>query len=176
MKRTVVLLSALLLAGCVTPPQTVEELRVGVKSGAAMTKIEQKEIKRPFAATFHAIKRHANKCLNVAVTGSTPGRYGPVVESVRYRSHSKMTSHETGEMILQMDKKATGKMPPGGYYVMLTDIERTAKNITKVTVYGASFGYGKVFDSIFAWARGRSKKCPKFPMSGLGQSFTYHNK
>lgn len=176
MKKMVMLSFVVLFAGCVTPPQTVEDLRAGVKSGAAMTQTEQEEVKRPFAATFHAIKRHADKCLNVTITGSTPGRYGPMVESVRYRSHSKMTSHKTGEMVIQMDKKATGKMPPGGYYVMLADIERIAKNKTNVTIYGASVGYDNVFESVFAWARGQRQKCPRFPMGGLGQSFTYHNK
>ncbi len=176
MKKIAILVPVVLFAGCVTPPQTIEELRAGVQSGAAMTKIEQEEVKRSFTTTFNDIKTNADRCLNVTVIGSTPGRYGPMVESVRYRSNSQMTSDKTGETVIQLDKKATGKMPEGGYYVMLADVEGTSPNKTKVTIYGSSVGYDNVFGSIFSWARGKKKDCPKFPMGGLGQSFKYHNK
>lgn len=175
MKRIPVLIFGLLIAGCVTPPQTTEEVRVGVKKGAAMTKTEQLAVNRPFAATFRDLKTHADKCLNVTVSGSTPGRYGPIMESIRFRSSSKTTNDKTGETVVQMDKRATGKMPEGGYYVMLADIEGVAANKTMVTIYGHSVGYGNVFESIFAWAQGKKQACPKFPMGGAGWSFTYHN-
>ncbi len=176
MKRMVILILAGLVTGCVTPPQTVEELREGVRRGAAFTKMEQEEVNRPLTETFEAVKKNADKCLNVTVTGSTPSNYGPVTESIRYRSHSKMTSKKTAEMVLQQDARATGKMPEGGYFVMLTDIERASSNKTNVTIYGASVGYDNVFKSILAWARGEKQECPKFPMGGLGKSFKYHGK
>ncbi|MGH7380870.1 MAG: hypothetical protein ACREKR_01380 [Candidatus Methylomirabilales bacterium] len=176
MKRISILIFVVLIAGCVTPPQTPEEVRVGVKKGAAMTKTEQTTVNRPFAATFRDIKTHADKCLNVTVTGSTPGRYGPMVESLRYRSSSKTTNERTGETVVQMDSRATGKMPEGGYYLMLADIEGVSANKTMVTIYGHSVGYGSVFEAILAWAQGKKQACPKFPMGGLGKSFTYHTK
>ena len=37
MRKIVVLVFGILLAGCVTPPQTPGEVRVGVKGGAMMT-------------------------------------------------------------------------------------------------------------------------------------------
>jgi hypothetical protein len=176
MKRIAVLIFAVLIAGCVTPPQTTEEVRVGVKKGAAMTKTEQTTVNRPFAATFRDVKTHADKCLNVTVTGSTPGRYGPIAESIRYRSSSKTINERTAETVVQMDKKATGKMPEGGYYLMLADIESVSANQTMVTIYGHSIGYDSVFEAIVAWAQGKKHPCPKFPMGGLGKSFTYHTK
>ncbi len=167
MKRIVILVVAGLVTGCVTPPKTVGELRDGVRRGAAYTKMEQEEVDRPFAVTFEAVKKNADKCMNVTLTSSTWGQYGPVMESVRYRSHSKMTSKETAEMVLQQ----------GRYFIMLTDIEDASSiNKTRVSIYGASVGYDNVFKSIFAWARGEKQECPKFPMRGLGRSFKYHGK
>ena len=165
MKRIVILVVAGFVTGCgVTPPRTAEELREGVRRGAAFTKMEQEEVNRPFAETFEAIKKNADKCMNVTVIGSTWGKYGPVMESVRYRSYSKMTSEQTAETVLQQS----------GSFVMLTDIEPTSSlNKTRVSMYGASVGYDNVFKSIFAWARGEKQKCPKFPMGGLGRSFKY---
>jgi len=174
MKRIVILIMAGLVTGCVTPPQTVEELREGVRGGAAFTKMEQQGFNRSFAETFEAVKKNADKCLNVTVTGSTPGNYGPIIESVRYRSHSKMTGKKTAEMVLQQDARATGKMPEGGYFVMLTDIEGASSNKTNIKIYGSSVGYDNVFKSIFAWAQGQKQDCPKFPLGGSGKSFTYH--
>jgi hypothetical protein len=174
MKRLVILIAAALVTGCVTPPQTVQELREGVRNGAVLTKMEQGEVKRPFVETFKSVWANATKCLNVTITSTTPGNYGPVVESIRYRSNSKLTGKKTAEMVLQQDAQATGKMPEGGYYVMLADIEGVSPNKTNVTIYGSSIGYDNVYQSIFAWARGESKSCPKFPMGGAGKSFTYH--
>jgi hypothetical protein len=169
-----ILIIAGIVTGCVTPPQTVDELRDGVKGGAALTKIEQAEINRPFAKTFAAIKNNADKCLNVTFTGTTPNTYGPVRESIRYRSSSKMTGKTTAQMVLQQDKKATGKMPEGGYFVMLTDIEGTSDK-TNVTIYGSSIGYDNVFKSVFAWAKGEKQPCPKFPTGAWGKSAKYHS-
>jgi len=175
MKRILILILAGLVTGCVTPPQTVDELREGVKKGAAFTKMEKQEVMQSFNKTFEAIKINADKCLNVTVTGSTPGTYGPVVSSIRYRSHSTKTGKNTAEMVLQQDARATGKMPEGGYFVMLTDMESTASNHTRLTIYGGSTGYDNVYTSILAWAQGQKIGCPKFPMGGFGYSYTYHD-
>jgi len=174
MNRLLILIAAALVTGCVTPPQTVQDFREGVRNGAAVTQMQQGEVKRPFVETFKAVWENATKCLNVTVTDTTPGSYGSVTESVRYRSNTKLTGKKTAEMVLQQDAQATGKMPEGGYYVMLADIEGVSPNKTNVTIYGSSVGYDNVYQSILAWARGETNKCPKFPMGGAGKSFTYH--
>jgi hypothetical protein len=175
MKKIMILIMAGLVTGCVTPPQTVDELREGVKGGAAFTKMEKKEVNRSFAKAFDAVKKNADKCLNVTVTSSTPDRYGPVVSHIRYRSNSKKTGSKTAEMVLQQDARATGKMPEGGYFVMLTDIVGDGSNKTQITIYGGSVGYDNVYQSIWAWAQGQKMGCPKFPMGGFGYSYTYHD-
>jgi len=174
MKRIVILIVAGLMTGCVTPPQTVDELRQGVKKGAALTKMEQHAIDRGFGNSFALVKKNADKCLNVTITSSTPGTYGPIVQSIRFRSHSTKTGPKTAQMVLQQDARATGKMPDGGYFVMLTDIESVSPGKSVLTIYGSSIGYDNVYKSIVDWAQGKAVACPKFPMGGAGYSFTYN--
>ncbi len=176
MKYIAVVAIAGALMGCVTPPQTTEEVREGVRQGAAMAKVENAKVNRAFSAVFRDIQANADRCLNVTVTGSTPGRYGPHVESSRYRASSKMTGRRTGETVLQLDDRATGKMPVGGYFVMVVDTEGLSASQTRLTMYGPSLGYDNVYESFHAWGKGNKHGCPKFPMGGLGQSFTYHSK
>jgi len=76
---------------------------------------------------------------------------------------------------MQLDKKSQGPMPPGGYYVLLADIEAISSYKTRLTIYGVLNGYDNVQKSIVAWAQGANDECPRFPMGALDQTFTYHN-
>jgi hypothetical protein len=176
MKKSIIIASLALMVGCVTPPQTTDELRAGVQRGAALSKMEQIVVNRSFNATFNSIKKNADRCFNVTVTSSTPSKYGAVYSTIRWRSSSKTTGKGKAETVIQQDAQATGMMPPGGYYVMLVDTGALSAKKTKVSIYGSSVGYGKVYESIFAWARGKKHKCPKKPFGGLGSRFEYHNK
>ena len=52
MIKAIATIIAIFFGGCVTPPQTSDEVRQGVKSGAAFTKIERQEINRSFKSVF----------------------------------------------------------------------------------------------------------------------------
>jgi hypothetical protein len=65
-------------------------------------------------------------------------------------------------MVLQMDKEATGKMPEGGYFTLLTDIESTQ---TRVIIQGPSMPYDDVFDAIFSWTKGKERICHSLPQA-----------
>jgi len=155
-------IAILLLAGCVTPPQTVREFREGFQQGGTFTKIEKKNIQRPFSDVFQNVKTNADKCFNIGVSGSTPGSAVPHKEYTRYRSHSTKTGKAFAETVLQMEKNASGKMPEGGYYAMLTDMEGLTGTSTRVTVYAPSIGYDEVFQAIFEWANGKDRACPNW--------------
>src|SRR5258708_16498931 len=157
MRKVVILVIGTLLAGCVTPPQTPSELREGVKRGAMMTKTERQEVNRSFKTVFTDVKTNTDKCLNVTVIGSTPGTYGPVVESIPYHARSRMVGDKAGETVLQHSKRATGQMPEGGYFVMVMDIEETGPNKTAITIYGPSIGFQNIYDAVLAWAKGETK-------------------
>jgi hypothetical protein len=166
----------LLLIGCVTPPQTPDELRNGVRAGAVMTQMKTTDVDRPLSAAFKNVKAHADKCLNVTIIGSTPGTYGPVVESTTFRSSSRMIGKDRGETLLQLDSRATGRMPAGGYYVMVADTEALQGRKTRVTIYGASVGYDDVFEAIAAWAAGTPHDCPAIAGPRVGRTYRYHNR
>lgn len=176
MRKIVGFVFGTLLAGCVTPPQTPGEVRDGVMRGAMMTKTERQEVNRSFKSVFTDIKSNTDKCLNVTVIGSTPGTYGPVVESVPYHARSRMVGDKGGETVLQHSKRATGRMPEGGYFVMVMDTEGIDANRTSVKIYGPSIGFQNIYDAVLAWAKGEKKACPKFPYDGGGNSFEYHSK
>ena len=161
MRKVVILVIGTLLAGCVTPPQTPSELREGVKRGAMMSKTERQEVNRSFKTVFTDVKTNTDKCLNVTVIGSTPGTYGPVVESIPYHARSRMVGDKAGETVLQHSKRATGQMPEGGYFVMVMDIEETGPNKTAITIYGPSIGFQNIYDAVLAWAKGETRACPK---------------
>jgi hypothetical protein len=175
-RRWILLGAMLVLGGCVTPPQTPDELRAGVKAGAAMSKSEKLEVNRPFKSVFAEINTNTDKCLNVTLTSSTPNTYGPMVESIPFHARSRLVSDKAGETIFQHSKHATLKMPDGGYYVMVMDTEASGPNKTLVTIYGPSIGYQNIYDAVFAWAKGEQRACPKFPYDGGGQSFAYHDR
>lgn len=170
------LVPIMLLAGCVTPPQTPDELRTGVRGGAMLTQMKTADIDRPLSAVFSSVKANADKCLNVTIVGSTPGTYGPVVESTTYRSRSRMISSGKGETLLQQDKRATGQMPPGGYYVLVADAKALSGQRSRVTIYGASVGYDEVFEAIMTWGKGQAHECPAIAGPRAGRSYRYHNR
>jgi hypothetical protein len=160
--EAILIVATFLLFGCVTPPQTPQDLREGVKAGRMMTKMEHKDVNRPVSEVFQDVKKNADRCFNVRVTDSTPGTYGPQTQSSVYRSRSRMTGNTKGEMVMQMEARASGKMPEGGYFVLLADMEGTSASKTRVTVYGSSVGYGDVFEAIFEWANGKDRACPSW--------------
>jgi len=151
-------------------------VRDGVKRGSMMTKTERQEVNRSFKTVFADIKTNTDKCLNVTVRSSTPGTYGPVVESIPYQARSQMVGDKAGETVFQHGKHATGQMPKGGYFVAVMDSDEIGSNKTGVTIYGPSIGFQNIYDAVFAWAKGEKKACPKFPYDGGGQSFEYHGK
>lgn len=165
-----------LLAGCVTPPQTPDEFRAGVRGGAMLTQMKTEDISRPLPDVFRDIKTNARKCLNVTIVGSTPGKYGPVIESTTYRSSSRMIGKSHGETLLQQDARATGKMPSGGYFVLVADSEALSARKSRVTIYGASMGYDEVFEAIVAWGKGRQHACPAIAGPRMGRDYRYHNR
>ena len=161
-------LSALILIvvgvfACAVPPRTVQEFRVESKGGGESIRIDRHEIDRPFLVVFQDIRDNATKCLNPKVAGSAAGDPASRQLPVRYRSYTKKISSKSAEMVLQSDKQGPGKMPEGGYYTMLADIEAVAAQRTRVTITGPSMLYGDVFDAVTAWARGKARICPSLP-------------
>jgi len=177
MKNLLILVLAGFIAGCATQPpvQSVEEMRDQIRSGLSGIQMEEYEVERPFIIAYNAVQINAERCFEVTVTKLPSNDPEARVESIRYRSDSLMISETAGETSLQLDKKDSGKMPEGGYFVMFADIEAISSDKTRVTVYKALRGYENVNESIVAWARGNSDECPRFPKEATDWRVTRHN-
>jgi len=177
MRVFIILILAGFFAGCAAtiPPQSVEELRDEVYSGPSMIRMVEHEIMRPFNQAYNAVHINAERCFEVTVTMPSDKNVGPKVKFLRYRADSLLTSETTAETFMQLDKKSIGPMPPGGYYVLLADIEAMSSDKTLLTIYGVLNGYDNVHESIVAWAQGKNDVCPRFPAGALDHTFTYHN-
>lgn len=177
MNKLLILMLAGFIAGCATHPpvQSIEEMRDEMRSGLSGIQMEEYEVERPFMVAYNAVQINAERCFEVTVTKQHDSAPEARVESIRYRSDSLMISETAGETSLQLDKKDSGKMPDGGYYVLFADIEAISSSKTRVTVYKALRGYDNVNDSIVAWAQGNSDACPRFPKEATDWRVTYHN-
>jgi hypothetical protein len=168
MRRALFLLLAAAAGGCTTMPQTTQELREVYKQGGTFAKTDKYAVSRPFTAAFTDVKANADQCLNARVTHGyfEGGIFHP--ETAVWHSYSRKTSEKTAEVTLQLDKKnviSQSKMPEGGWFMMLTDLEATAAGKTDMTVYHPSMpsGYADVSQAIAAWAEGKKVPCPKLP-------------
>lgn len=177
MKKRLILISLGFLTGCAVtpPPMSVEELRAEVRSNPSRIQVEEYEVERPFLPAFNAVQTNAERCFEVTLSKIQENTPDARPESLRYRAESFMTSETEGETFLQLDKKAAQRMPEGGYYVLLADIEAISAKKTRVTVYRAMRGYDTVNESIVAWAQGKSDHCPKFPKDAQDWRLTNHN-
>ncbi len=95
-----------------------------------------------------------------------------MVESVPYNARAQKRGASSGEILLQQGKRATGQMPEGGYFVMVVDVEAAGPD-SRLTLYGPSFGYGSVYETLVAWGEGEAAECPRFPMGAVGQQMTW---
>jgi hypothetical protein len=177
MTKLLILMLAGFIAGCATQPpvQSVEEMREEMRSGLSGIQMEEYEVERPFIIAYNAVQINAERCFEVTVTKRPDNDPEARVESMRYRSDSLMISETAGETSLQLDKKDSGKMPEGGYYVLFADIEAMSSNKTRVTIYKALRGYENVNGAIVGWAEGSSDACPPFPKEATDWRVTYHN-
>jgi hypothetical protein len=167
MRSVLFLLLAVAATGCALP-QTPQEMREVYKRSGSSANIEKFAVNRPFAAALTDVKANADQCLNAR---DAHGYFEGGVfhaESAVWHSTTRKTSEKTAEVTLQLDKKnvvSQSKMPEGGWFMMLADLEATAPGKTDVTVYhpAAPAGYADLSKAIAAWADGKKAPCPKLP-------------
>jgi hypothetical protein len=168
MRRAAVVLLAVAAGGCVALPQTTQELREVYKRSGTAANTEKYAVNRPFAAALIDVKANADQCLNARDTHSYVEGGITHAESAVWHSSTRKTSEKTAEVTLQLDKKnvvSQSKMPEGGWFMMLADLDGTAAGKTDVTVYhpSAPSGYADLSQAIAAWAEGKKVPCPKLP-------------
>lgn len=154
------------LSGCAQIPQTSSEFRHAVQGGAFMTRTHSDVVPEPFDAVVANLRKYALTCLasthTSVVMSSSPGDMSS--GRVIYRPKLQLVEGHAAELTLQMGPASPGiKVPPGGPFIMLVDIESSSvQGETRLTVYGRTNPQERTLadESLPAWARGVPAKCP----------------
>lgn len=166
MKRLAILIIVLFftgLSGCVSHPQTAEGFRQALIKGAFMTKVETFEVNRPFSEVADTFQKMAPGCLNktIKTTSSTYQSYQVIVTT--YKA-TVLVNPNKAELHVQFNHEKgvmkVSKMPPGGYYMIVTDAQPINGNKTKIDMYRPSAGNKAMIKAIKGWATGNNIGCP----------------
>ena len=149
-------------------PQTGDEFRAAVsgKRGGRMT---THMVNRDYKRVLDFFTKKAKTCLNVTIRSR---KWVGYVENsvVEYNLKMKRGDSRSTDFTLQMRQIAPRgigpKMPKDGYYVFMADFKAEPGGKTKVNLYGARFGYKKLFRAAKAWSEGQDKPCPKMFTDG----------
>lgn len=153
------------LPGCVAhigAPQSREEFVTKVKPGGFGRKSERMTINRPFNAVAADLRTFSDKCLNVRVTRSGSYQLKEVGGATTY--HPKIVSGEKKvSLSLQEEyssKHANSGAPPGGVFVMVTELRPLGDGKTQAGIY--HLYKGEIVDPLKDWLAGEKRQCPSF--------------
>ena len=165
MRKLTVLVCAVLITSCTTPPRTASELREG-KGSIGLSKREAHDLNREFSLVVSDVRRKSMECLRFAYTTSVTQSGVPLPDRMTfYNVGVKVVGSSKAEMTMQQDRKPRASHDPeGGYYVFVADIEKIAASRTRMTMYGSSFPtWRPIFEAIKGWGEGKNVKCPETP-------------
>ncbi|HEY7366182.1 MAG TPA: hypothetical protein VIE37_18940 [Methylomirabilota bacterium] len=156
-------MAGLILAGCVKMPQSREEFRTAVSQGAFSAKAESFVVNRNFTRTVTHLKAKADACLNREVKRSmVQGLYQEHTRSI-YRSSVQTPATNRAEFTMQVTHSPRGvgaDAPPGGFFLMVADIEAVSPDSLRVNLYRPTLGHGAAVDAVRNWINGKDDGCP----------------
>ncbi len=144
-------------------PQSRTEFVKKVKPGGIGRKAEHMTVKRPYQAVLKDMKGFADKCLNVRVSRS--GNYGTreVGGSTNYHPKVVTIGKQASSLSVQEEyasKHANKGAPPGGVYVLVTEISAAGDGKTQVDIY--HLYKGELVKPMKEWLTSEKRPCPKF--------------
>lgn len=167
MRKLLPCLAAAILAGCgaTMNPQTRDEYRQTIASGAPLTMTDTYVAKRRFDDVVKSLKQKVDECLQVNVTMKrTEGGMTTMNTTDEYRTKVVAIDKNRAELTTQFTMKGAivlQQVPPGGFFSTAVDIERLTPTTTKLTYYGASTSGGKAkWDALKQWSDGKQVACP----------------
>jgi hypothetical protein len=156
---------ALVLAGCGTPPKTIDEFRDMAKGGGMFLSSETYTVKRPYQQVVDTYKQRAPTCLNQTIEVVTKDKWGT------HSSHFIWTTK-----IKLMDKHMACFMqgrsgdsnnvevydPPdkNGHFHFLVDAYPVDQNTTRIVVSKSVAVPDLVPVAAKNWATGENLGCP----------------
>ena len=162
--KAIVIIAALLVAGCATQqPQNAEEFRKQAP-GAFLMGHETFEVNRPLRDVAAAGQRRAPECLNASVRTTSQTSTSYQVITTTYRP-TVVVGKERAELHVQRDFKGggvimVGNPPEGGPYIIVADAYPLPGNRTKVQMLAPTKGQDVVIRAIKSWASGENLGCP----------------
>lgn len=143
-------------------PQTPAEFRQLVIDHPEYYAVSTHVAKQRFGKVISSLERSAGKCMNFN-TRQTRTQGGMTTMSItdEYRTTIRRVDNNNAILTMQEDTKGSiqiQKIPPGGSYVSVVDIERLTANTTKVTFYGSGKTRFRAF--VEQAASGKTVPCP----------------
>jgi hypothetical protein len=164
------LIAAVALTGCMTAPQTAQEMRQAVASGTPMSSGDSYMVSRSYSATRKSVLAGVDRCLTTTqsmgiMTGGPMGMRGMHQIGAFYRPY---VSTKGGRTEIAIHKQVSGAMVIGsnGTNALIAYVVDIAPGSggTRIDTYGGSMGYGELNGAIRRWASGGAiLPCPTMP-------------
>ncbi|WP_342076711.1 hypothetical protein [Yoonia sp. SS1-5] len=152
MKKLVLAAACTTLAGCLSFPQTTDELRnhTGVRS-------ETIEVARSASAVMSTIANRGRSCMNF---GSHTQMTRGITMNANFFDNYRTRTEGRSFVVEHNSPNNVGN--PGWYPRVMADVVPTASG-ARVTTY-APIGDGVFTRAIQAWAKGDTKPCPRIDL------------
>ena len=152
---------AIILTGCVTSPQTRDELKTTMKSYPSLSIADSYTSNRRFEDVVGTIDRKWQECYNVLKTTTRTDNGMTMKLRDTYHPQARKINNSLVEMTIQTTTKgmtALNKTPAGGEYRVALDIERLPGNKTRLTWYSTN-GWAKSWERNKQWSDGKDVAC-----------------
>jgi hypothetical protein len=162
MRRVLLVLAVITMAGCVTMPQTQDEFRTAVSGGAMFMTTKTYIARQNYDHVSTVLNARAEDCLNYRTTFTRQQGFAASTMTDDYHARFNELGPSRAELIIQntpRSRRVGPDMPEGGFYWMVIDIEGQADGTTMLRYYGTS-GETKAYNAIKAWSDGEAAACP----------------
>lgn len=155
--KLILLQIAIVFAFACAMPQTKDDVR---NDAMKRSKVQTHISKKNFDTVVKTLRTKSENCLNFSTT-MTRMQSGPIRPTFTstFKSTFKVINTDKAELTVQLIPPGikVQKMPPGGFYYIICDIEHHSANQTKLTLYGTD---DAVSDAIKKWSDGKEAGCP----------------
>ncbi len=157
MRKITIACIIILLTGCMQYA-TVSELR------QSYSKREMHNLNRELSLVLNDVRRKSMECLQFSYVHVFRSGVNVSQNLTFYNVKAKMVGANKAEMTVQMDNKPRDAPGSGGMYVFLADMEKTAGDRVRMTLYGPSLSsWDPIFAAVKGWGEGKNIKCPETP-------------
>jgi len=159
------IIAAAFCIGCVTAPQSRDELKTTAKNHPSMSIAETHTANRRFEDVAVTLQSKWRECYSVQVTTARTTQSGMTTSRYRDSFHPRVrkVNNSLIEMTLQMTTEGMvmlSKVPEGGDYLVALDIVRLSGNKTRLDWYSPAWGWKDGWEATKQWGDGKNVPCP----------------